>query len=422
MTADHDALLAAVCANPQEDTPRLVYADWLDENADDFADPAVMRARAAFIRTDVAMCGREEWDADRVNWLRWAKRPLETQAWPTAPPLPEHCHWSRPPLYRRGFPWWVHVVPGWRTLPNVPSSLTPVERVAFSDLSTPAIRDVTESGWLGGVREFEFGRCRLTPSDLRRLTESPALTGAEFLDIGDGVITSNGVRVLCESAVFPRLTELYVGDVLRGRGLAAAVARVTVPTRLKRLRLSNLRLEGSDLAAFVGAPAVSGLESFAFYGRPGSNPGIIEATASAPLRHLRRLVVTQVPLAPEAVRMLAGACFLAQLRHLSLVSCNLTADSARELASGFGLAGLRVLDLESNLLGDDGVAAVLGSPRLAGLKMIDLGQCRAGNAAIRVLLDSPLADGLNFLDLTGSVASEGMKASVRSHMGNRVRI
>jgi uncharacterized protein (TIGR02996 family) len=31
--SEHDALLAAICAEPKEDTPRLVYADWLDENA-----------------------------------------------------------------------------------------------------------------------------------------------------------------------------------------------------------------------------------------------------------------------------------------------------------------------------------------------------------------------------------------------------
>ena len=32
MTDDHDALLAAILANREEDTPRLVYADWLEEN------------------------------------------------------------------------------------------------------------------------------------------------------------------------------------------------------------------------------------------------------------------------------------------------------------------------------------------------------------------------------------------------------
>lgn len=32
MTSDGDALFRAVCENPADDTPRLVYADWLEEN------------------------------------------------------------------------------------------------------------------------------------------------------------------------------------------------------------------------------------------------------------------------------------------------------------------------------------------------------------------------------------------------------
>lgn len=31
---DHDALIAAIVASPEEDTPRLMYADWLEENAE----------------------------------------------------------------------------------------------------------------------------------------------------------------------------------------------------------------------------------------------------------------------------------------------------------------------------------------------------------------------------------------------------
>ena len=43
--SDEDALLAAIDANPDEDTPRLVYADWLDEH-----DQPI---RAEFIRVQV---------------------------------------------------------------------------------------------------------------------------------------------------------------------------------------------------------------------------------------------------------------------------------------------------------------------------------------------------------------------------------
>src|SRR5262245_18930254 len=45
MVTDGDALWRAVLDNPDDDTPRLIYADWLDENA--------QPDRAAFIRAQV---------------------------------------------------------------------------------------------------------------------------------------------------------------------------------------------------------------------------------------------------------------------------------------------------------------------------------------------------------------------------------
>src|SRR5262245_28522095 len=46
MTADGSALLRAVIENPDDDAPRLVYADWLDEHGD--------AAWAEFIRLQIA--------------------------------------------------------------------------------------------------------------------------------------------------------------------------------------------------------------------------------------------------------------------------------------------------------------------------------------------------------------------------------
>lgn len=47
------ALLAAIAAHPDEDTPRLVYADWLQENGDD--------ARAEFIRVQCELATSNGW-------------------------------------------------------------------------------------------------------------------------------------------------------------------------------------------------------------------------------------------------------------------------------------------------------------------------------------------------------------------------
>jgi uncharacterized protein (TIGR02996 family) len=44
------AILAAIVAHPDEDTPRLAYADWLDDHAAALPDPPAARVRAEFIR------------------------------------------------------------------------------------------------------------------------------------------------------------------------------------------------------------------------------------------------------------------------------------------------------------------------------------------------------------------------------------
>src|SRR6266545_3152743 len=51
---EYDALYAAVCAAPEDDTARLVLADWLDEHDDPH--------RAAFIRAQVGLAQAREAD------------------------------------------------------------------------------------------------------------------------------------------------------------------------------------------------------------------------------------------------------------------------------------------------------------------------------------------------------------------------
>lgn len=51
MTSSHDALYRAICAHPDEDTPRLAFADLIEEDGDG--------RRAAFIRAQVALARAE---------------------------------------------------------------------------------------------------------------------------------------------------------------------------------------------------------------------------------------------------------------------------------------------------------------------------------------------------------------------------
>ena len=83
MTPTGTALLAAILANPDEDTPRLVYADWLEENGEP--------ERAEFIRVQCelepirGLLSGPEWLAChlRRDWLIGRERKLWHQM-PTA--------------------------------------------------------------------------------------------------------------------------------------------------------------------------------------------------------------------------------------------------------------------------------------------------------------------------------------------------
>src|SRR5262245_38674728 len=62
---EQDALLQGILESPDEDAPRLVYADWLEEHGTTEAD----RARAELIRTQ-ARLATLRYDDDRVSPLQ----------------------------------------------------------------------------------------------------------------------------------------------------------------------------------------------------------------------------------------------------------------------------------------------------------------------------------------------------------------
>src|SRR5262245_3817624 len=111
---DEAALLRAITAHADDDTPRLVYADWLDENRPDRrpSPAAGLSARAEFIRVQCRLAAGAFDDPDYPELL---ERERDLAAWlNTHDPDPhlalddlhssnqfEGGDWS---AYRRGFP------------------------------------------------------------------------------------------------------------------------------------------------------------------------------------------------------------------------------------------------------------------------------------------------------------------------------
>src|SRR5215216_3273134 len=103
---DRDALYRAILAHPDDDTPRLVYADWLQEND--------RPEEAEFIRLG---CRLDATPPDHPDYPEWLARQEELTIWlathapgptpklPGGLKLPGGVEWWR--SSRRGFPRYV---------------------------------------------------------------------------------------------------------------------------------------------------------------------------------------------------------------------------------------------------------------------------------------------------------------------------
>jgi uncharacterized protein (TIGR02996 family) len=364
---DHDALLRAVCEHPREDTPRLVYADWLQEHGQD--------ERAEFIRRDIAMSHRDEWDADRLRWEEANRRLKGVLAWFGLWPDPSHrafC-WHDAPFHgggfsRRGFPWAVQVtgLGVFRARAADLFARHPVEYLSFR-VNLPQLTRLVSELWFPRVSGLEWGAGRYSARGLAPLLDSPA--GVTDLGVHGLALSPDGGRALVRSPLFANLVRLRLGWV----------------------------------PSVVGLPVLGALG-------PGPAPG-----------RLRALAVRAEWVGGDAGQL--ARSLPAGLRSLDLAHSRLNAAAAAGLAAVGTTSGLRVLTLTSNGVGNAGAAALFTSPHLAGLKVLNLSYCQVGDDALRALLDaSPLADGLNLLDLTGSPASADMKQAVKDRMGDRVRL
>src|SRR5687768_686031 len=96
------AFLRVICASPDDDTARLVFADWLDEHGD--AD------RAEFIRLQVGLAAGTVPEAGRAAAQRRAEALYtrhQPEWWGELPQRPGVSWVTVPAPFERGFPFGV---------------------------------------------------------------------------------------------------------------------------------------------------------------------------------------------------------------------------------------------------------------------------------------------------------------------------
>jgi uncharacterized protein (TIGR02996 family) len=238
-----DAFLDDINERPHDDAPRLVYADWLDDNG--------QPERAEFIRVQCRLAelptGHPERPAvEKREHALWKKH---AKAW-RKPLPPRH---RKGPFYR-GF-----VVPVWYlSASGLPPDLTP-----------PACAPLWEADLAGDLEGMDLAahpllgrvahlRLPQVPTDwLQRLLMSPAvahLTGLRhhwFSEAG-----SARARAIAESPYLTRLTDLHLWGAPLGPEGGRALAASPYLRRLRDVWLAAAQLGNEGVIALAGSPVL----------------------------------------------------------------------------------------------------------------------------------------------------------------------
>ena len=412
----HDALYQAICTYPDEDTPRLAFADLIEEDGDP--------ARAAFIRTQVDLARVPEYDA------LWAKcrqfDPGVIRGWAMAhtlpKPLPDGFSWQVH-RFRRGFPWLVMALGADAFVERSDALFTtaPIRALNFDDRGRPDLTELADCPNLSRIHRLEFISSRLGPDDLASLAASPHSTGLTELVFESDGITPDGLEILAGSALFSRLEALELErNVIPPALLVDALAAATQPGNLRRLSLPFCDLYPPDAATLFTLPLMEGLDHLDL--RDNSHLGVdgVEALVErGVLRGLRVLNLASTYPGVPGVRALTATGGLAGVRWLDLSANRLGPLAARTLAESERTRGLRVLKLENNPIGDKGAAALAESRHLVGLVELDLADCGVGDAGAIALAEAPDLDGLIRLDIRDRSISRPLGDAARHAIVDR---
>jgi uncharacterized protein (TIGR02996 family) len=456
-----EAFLQAIIADPDDDTTRLVYADWLEENGDE-AD----RARAEFIRIQFEQERLPEHDARRKE--------VETRA--------AELHKAHAATWLRGA--WNKWVPGvglfrrgfLETIEASPDSLkehavallarepvTDLRLNRFDDDEAEA-KEIASWPWLARFRKLDTEDTQMDEAPLATLLRSPHLTGLRELRISPYKQGTGAIKALAANRALAGLTHLTLealwhnGDAIvttlagikhldrlthlafgsNGIGLAGAtvLARSPILRNITHLTFDadnsrGPRLGDDGFLTLIGSRHLKNLTDLTVGWQEIGDASLIALSRSPNAGKLVRLALPVNNFGPAGMEALGSSRRLANLEELRLAVAGLRDDGAEAFARGTVLTRLRHLELigfqgkpyPDNAIGDAGLAALANCPMLANVRVLNLeGNAGIGAAGATALAESPYLTQLEELIFEGSaIGPDGAKALAKSANLARLR-
>lgn len=358
------AFLSQIRERPDDDGPRLIFADFLD----DFGDP-----RGTFIRIQCALNRLPDDDPRRPDLEHQEKELLERyeKRWTAGlDGLSIGC------TYRRGLIESITVDSvAFLTRGKEIFTYGPIRRVRFHDANR-CFSELVDSRHLEQIPEIDLCGNTLGNGGISQLARSKHFANVEYLHLGFNDLTDQGLRALADMPQLAQLRELYLdyNRLLSSPGLRA-LADSPFMSNLRHLDLSGNSLSESALKVLINGESLKKLDSLVLAGNQIGDGGL-EALARSEL--LKRM--------------------LKRSPALDLRRNNIGPSGMRALAASPNVEPMEELDLAINVIGDAGLSLLAQSPFLR-LKRLNVSNNRIGDPGVIELARSRLPETLEYLDL-----------------------
>jgi uncharacterized protein (TIGR02996 family) len=422
-----DPLLEQIAAAPEDDTPRLVWADSVGGERGELVVIQCELARGGLRREDAIARRKREAELLEHNASAWTR---ELDGLATSP------------TFRRGF-----------------VERAAVEATVFADngdalfAAAPLLREIEVEGLHAGESSQEIlGR-------LERMLESPRFArlrglrfdrvgrtyerDSDFNPYGFESVGSAVLRLLLETRSLAHLDALELRRCALGSKDLAALAASPHVANLVELGVPYQQVEdyvavaGEGVRAILDSPHLQGLEAldvadllgaapWTSFGRSGREDNRRRALEQAKqdaalfahprILQLRSLGIAACRLVDESIDALATAPFT-RLAKLDLSGNDIVGSDFERLGPAQAFAHLEELVFNgggSYVFGVKTAAALGNAPGFPALEIVRLCNKRLEPAAARVLLASPLAQRLELIDLRRNKALDAVADELRA--------
>ncbi len=378
--SESDALIAAIAADPAQDLPRLVYADWLDERGDS--------VRAAAIRDHVQLAKSPNdsplrtrvADALKTNLTDWLRSACEAFGQPVA--------WKSD--RRLGSAFRVELGP--------PSAIPALQNAEF------------QRGFLERAH-LDFDRIAGATNLERFLREHPVTRLS---------LQFTGRKSTWNELAGPALNRIRRLDLPHLLGANPASAIFASP---HWTNLTSLRLTANESArSLVQSPLAKRLIRLETVFRPEFLIPLTDFPLDDRLREFRlQLSGDFLPSAPEWGN-LSRVAFRPTLHHLDVSNCGMDDAGLSAFARGETWLRLKSLNLSENPFTDVGWRDFCRGWRTPELTHLAVRKTRMTGAGLETVAKSAMMEHLKVLDLRGYPIGDGFREIVSAARGRNLEL